>query len=110
MRERRVRASGPKKRADVGHPPASSSRRFQMKSGGWSNKAFMLARALLPYDVDPETFTHDDLSQLVRTIERSAETIGIELTAKTVRNEMEWILWDRDKWRHVSDDRHERAA
>lgn len=83
----------------------TSRNRFRSFGGSMS---FVVAMEILSANpgLDPATVSHEDIGRMVRRLDRE----GGRVNGQAVRFDLEWIIWDRDGWRHLGHDRHKKAA
>jgi len=98
-------------RTPVGQRTSENTKRNRHRSvgGSWSYaiaEEMLHAHGLLSGNLDPSRFSHREVAAIIQRLDRE----NLPCPASEVRCDIEWILWDRDGWRHVGEDRHERRA
>lgn len=91
-----------KVQADGATRVLAESSSFRVRDRKW----LTIARAILPDDADPRTFTHQDVDWVMLAILPTIAANWRELNLTAIRNELEWLIWDRDGWRHIAGDQH----
>ena len=88
---------------------SNKHRQWRSVGGSWSYAIAMeilQVHGLLSGTLDPATFPHEEVVRIIQRLDR----YDLPCRPSQVKADIEWILWDRDGWRHVGENRHERRA